>query len=357
MRVSNEKKQAVKHDILEKIMQGDPELTRTVAETFAINRATVYTYLNELQEQGIVRKVKRGNYELVPQTWQYVLERKKGDLDADMYAYHQCLEEHIRDLENNVIGIWSYVFSEMVNNVVDHSEAQYAYVFVERNYLKTRVLLYDDGVGIFRKIQDYFHLPSLEEAICELFKGKLTTDAENHSGEGIFFSSKLMDTFFIVSDGKIFTNNKYDESRIMAIAEDGADIVREKNAYDGLSGGSRAFLKGTCVIMELANSSRKNAKDVFDLYADEDGGFVKTRIPLKNIFDASPVSRSQAKRICNRLELFREAVLDFEGIQWMGQGFAHQLFVVFANQHPEMKLIPLHMNEDVAKMYHHVNRT
>ena len=56
----------------------------------------------------------------------------------------------------------------------------------------------------------------------------------------------------------------------------------------------------------------------------------------KEIFDASPVSRSQAKRVCNRLDKFEEVIVDFAEISWMGQGFAHQLFVVFAGSHPEI---------------------
>ena len=67
-----------------------------------------------------------------------------------------------------------------------------------------------------------------------------------------------------------------------------------------------------------------------------------------------PVSISQAKRVCHRLERFEEVILDFEGVEWMGQGFAHQLFVVFANQHPEIQMIPVNMNEDVTKMHTHV---
>ncbi len=35
-------------------------------------------------------------------------------------------------------------------------------------------------------------------------------------------------------------------------------------------------------------------------------------------------------------------------------GFAHQIFVVFARKHPEIKLEPVNMSEDVAKMYAHV---
>lgn len=203
--------------------------------------------------------------------------------------------------------------------------------------VKTYVMITDDGIGIFKKIKEHFGYSTLDEAICELFKGKLTTDSANHSGEGIFFSSKMMDDYFIVSSGKIFTSNKYDNSKIISIAESNT--------------------KGTCVIMSLSNFTHKTPKEVFDLYADMEGGFIKTKIPLKNVFDSSPVSRSQAKRICNRLEKFKEVVLDFDGVQWMGQGFAHQLFVVFANQHPDIRLIPINMNEDITKMHSHVIQT
>ena len=75
------------------------------------------------------------------------------------------------------------------------------------------------------------------------------------------------------------------------------------------------------------------------------------------IFDSAPVARSQAKMLCSRLDKFREVTIDFEGINWMGQGFAHQIFVVFQRNNPNMKLIPTNMSEDVEKMYAHVMKT
>lgn len=81
------------------------------------------------------------------------------------------------------------------------------------------------------------------------------------------------------------------------------------------------------------------------------------KIIIKNMFTSSPISRSQAKTICNHLEKCREAVIDFADVPWMGQGFAHQLFVVFAKQHENIKLVPVNMNEDVTKMYNHVITT
>ncbi len=109
--------------------------------------------------------------------------------------------------------------------------------------------------------------------------------------------------------------------------------------------------------MSLSNHSHKTAKEIFDTYANTEGVFVKTRIPLKNMFDSSPVSRSQAKRVCNRLDKFREVLVDFEEVSWMGQGFAHEIFAVFAKRHPEITITPVNMNEDVEKMYNHVRIT
>lgn len=108
--------------------------------------------------------------------------------------------------------------------------------------------------------------------------------------------------------------------------------------------------------MELSNFSNKTVKEVFDMFADADGGFFKTHIPIKNIYELYPVSRSQAKRLCHRFEKFREVELDFQGIDEIGQGFAHEIFVVFQNAHQDVKLIPINMTEEVEKMVNHVRQ-
>ncbi|MBQ6421232.1 MAG: STAS-like domain-containing protein [Clostridia bacterium] len=75
---------------------------------------------------------------------------------------------------------------------------------------------------------------------------------------------------------------------------------------------------------------------------------------MKLYFESAPVSRSQAKRLCARLEGFREVSLDFADVEWIGQGFADQVFRVFQNENPEIRLLPLNMNRDVGRMYYHV---
>lgn len=335
MKFDAEKTKMINMYILEKIEQGSKTVSADVSEAFGISTNTVHSYLRRLQEDNIIEKPKRGEYKLVTNSLVYSLKRSAGELDSETFAFDNFFEKHIKNLPENVYRIWEYAFSEMINNVVDHSAAEELVLQVEQSYLFTSVFIIDNGVGIFKKIKEHFSLPGIDEAICELFKGKLTTDSSNHSGEGIFFSSKMMDKFFIYSSGRIFTTTKYNNDEVFNI-DLGDDFV------------------GTAVFMSLSNFSQRHASDIFDQYASVDGGFTKTRIPLKNIFDTAPISRSQAKRVCNRLDSFLEVELDFDGLDWMGQGFAHQMFVVYQNAHPNIKLIPTNMSENVQKMYNHV---
>ncbi len=335
MKFNAEKANMINMYILEKIDAGSESLSASVADAFGISTNTVHSYLRRLQEDSVIVKAKRGEYKLVTNSVSYELSRSAGDLDTDTYAFDAFFEKHIKNLPENVYRIWEYAFSEMINNVVDHSAAENLNILVEQNHLNTSVFIIDNGIGIFNKIREHFSLPGIDEAICELFKGKLTTDSSNHSGEGIFFSSKMMDKFFIYSSGRIFTTSKYNNDEILDI-----DLGES--------------FSGTAVYMSLSNFSQRHAAEVFDQYASVDGGFTKTRIPLKNIFDTAPISRSQAKRVCNRLDSFLEVEIDFDGLDWMGQGFAHQMFVVYQNAHQDIKLIPTNMSENVQKMYNHV---
>jgi hypothetical protein len=62
------------------------------------------------------------------------------------------------------------------------------------------------------------------------------------------------------------------------------------------------------------------------------------------------VSRSQAKRLLARVELFETVMFDFTGVATIGQAFADEIFRVFANQHPNIELTPTHANSDVKRM-------
>lgn len=342
MSFTEEKREKIKRYILEKINTNQKDLAQRTAQTFKISLNTVYRYLKELEKNEII--VKKGNkYEFIENTHVFMLRRSKKDLVEEDEIYVKYISNFVKDFPENIERIWQYSFTEMMNNAIDHSEAENVVLSVFQNYLCTTIMIEDDGIGIFRKIKEYYHFDSLDDAVNELFKGKLTTDKKNHSGEGIFFTSRILDRFGAVSDGKIFTHDKYTE-----VLRNLEDIETLKNWRD---------LKGTLIFMELSNFSNKILREVFDMFADADGGFSRTHIPIKNIYELYPVSRSQAKRLCHRFDKFKEVELDFRGITEIGQGFAHELFVVFQNAHPDVKLIPVNMTEEVEKMINHVKQT
>lgn len=341
MKFTEEKKRSIKAYIVEKIANNTPNVSKHVAETFNISRNTVNAYMLELQDSGIIRKVQKNQYELSAVTYKYRLQRSKGELNgeqnADEFIYEKCFRQHLKGCSQNAIGIWDYAMKEMLNNVIDHANANNMNLIIKKDFLRMSVIIADDGVGIFEKIKDYFQLESLDAARCELFKGKLTTNKQKHSGEGIFFTSRMMDDFLILSSGKVFSTNKYNSDANLDVRV--------------------SVSKGTCVYMTLANNTRRSTRDVFDKYSNVECGFDKTMIPLKNIFDDAPVSRSQAKRVCYRLDQFAEITLDFAGLDWMGQAFAHELFIIYQREHPNTVIKPINMSEGVKRMYLHVINT
>ena len=153
MSISKEKKSAIRQYLLEKIDQRQPAAVKKTAEAFGVTPATVYKYLNALEAQGVLRKVKRGAYELLSQTRTVLLSREAGELDSEMTVYERYLAGDFRDLPRNVQGIWDYICGEMINNVIEHSAAAHLEICVTRNAVNTSVRLTDDGVGIFAKIK------------------------------------------------------------------------------------------------------------------------------------------------------------------------------------------------------------
>lgn len=257
--------------------------------------------------------------------------RREG-LAEDTVWFEQLLPL-LRDLPRNILDIAHHGVTEMVNNAVDHSDATQITVRMDRRDGLLRFEVADDGVGIFRKITRALDLPDERLALLELSKGKLTTDPRRHSGEGIFFTSRMFDSFRIASGGLVFDHD--------------ADL--EKDLLDDADEAG-----GTRVEMQIAADSARTAKAIIDQYSSgpEDYSFAKTVVPVRlaKVGDENLVSRSQAKRLLQRVDRFRCVVLDFAEVASIGQAFADEIFRVFANEHPEVELVPVHAAADVQQM-------
>jgi len=321
--------------ILANLSDHESDIAAFTAKHFGISRTAVIKHLARLVEQGavLVEGERRGRryrlHSVTKETFRYPIH---DALEEDV-IWRQDLRPRFDGLPRNVLEIWQYGVTEMLNNAIEHSEGSEIVIVHAPKGTRTTVMISDDGVGIFRKIQREFNLLDERHAVLELSKGKLTTDPVGHSGEGIFFTSRIFDFFGILS-GDVWFSHNCDEPR---------DWVLD----------TRQRASGTSVFMELENHSTRTTKDVFDEYAsDEDYRFDKTVVSarLARYGDESLVSRSQARRVLARVEKFRTVVLDFEGVSIIGQAFADEVFRVFKRANPEVQIIPINTNPDVARM-------
>ncbi|RXZ36640.1 DUF4325 domain-containing protein [Oxalobacteraceae bacterium CAVE-383] len=73
-------------------------------------------------------------------------------------------------------------------------------------------------------------------------------------------------------------------------------------------------------------------------------------VKLAQYEEEALVSRSQAKSLTRRFERFQTVVVDFSDIEQIGQAFADEMFRVFANAHPGLNMVPVHMTAFVKAM-------
>lgn len=312
------------------------DLTQALAARYRVTRAAAAAAVRKLEESGWVQRSggsTRPVFQQGPRRWlqqEYALP----GIDEDL-IWVRDFAPNLK-LPENVANIAHYGFTEMVNNANDHSQGTVltAAVYQDADWLS--IYIRDNGIGIFRKICDALALPDLRLSLLELSKGKFTTDPQRHSGEGIFFTSRAFDAFQMTANGLLYER-----------ASKQAEHERLDEHQDAA--------QGTALQMTLPLQSGRTLKEVFDHYttgAPEDLSFDKTVIPVRlaRLGNENLLSRSQAKRLITRIDRFRVVELDFSEVPQIGQAFADELFRVYANQHPEIRLIPTNANQEVMRM-------
>ena len=348
MSFTEAKRRAIRKYMLNKVRCDDADFIKKTAENFEISETSVRRYIKDCLDKGIVAEdAERKNGLLlttVSEQWNIV---NAGMLEEDE-LYWTYISPFLGELSGNVQDIWYYAFTEIMNNAIDHSGGDQIRFGIQKDALYTEISITDNGVGIFRNIQDYFRKKSgislnSEQAAMELYKGRMTTDPARHSGEGIFFVSKMLSEFAVWSDNTVYSYRCDDRDRFVQ-----SHLISYYTKMEGI---------GTMAVMKLENDSKRTSREVFDTFAPLEEGFVKTLIPMKEMCPlGDPVARSQARRILRRLDEFREIIFDFRDIDFMGQGFADEVFRVFQNQHPDIMLNVINANETVLGMIRHVKR-
>ncbi len=320
--------------------------TSDIVGVVGFSRQYVSKILGELVDSGILVKIGKGrstfyilksDYDLNP----IILSKYKKTFINNGLEEHKVLYEIERSfpllikLHDNIKSVFDYAFSEMFNNAIEHSSSEKINIeisLIDDNLVFT---VKDFGIGVFRNIMNKKGLNSEYEAIQDLLKGKTTTMPKSHSGEGIFFTSKVCDSFVLNSFGfELLVDNKI------------KDVFIRKTEGNEV---------GTRVVFRINKNSHIHLLKVFEKYTDKnnvDGyGFDKTEVKIKlYTMGGVHISRSQARRVLTDLEKFSVIVFDFDKVPVVGQAFADEIFRVFHNKYPNIRLDAINMDEGVKFM-------
>ena len=326
----------VREFILRNVGSQPRSIATSTATLFGLSRVAINRYIKRLIDEGYIEATGRTyarRYSLKKLVSHCVtIDEITRHLSEDtIWRYHVL--PHIKDVPQNVVDICQFAFTEIFNNVIDHSLSDEAVVSYEQTYTTITMMIIDTGVGIFQKIQTDFDLPDPRSALLELSKGKLTSDEERHTGEGIFFTSKMLDEF-VIRSGDLFYLKKRDG--------DGW-LIETGDLFD--------TPQGTAVTMVISTDATWTMRETFDEFQGDDLRFRKTHVPitLGKYPGEQLVSRSQAKRILARFDQFSEVILDFKEVEDIGPPFADEIFRIFEMAHPDTNIIGINMNANVKR--------
>lgn len=301
-----------------------PELARK----FGVARQTVTSHLRKLVEEGKLERAgstKGARYRVAPsprrppKSTQINQVRQLKDLREDVVFSSinskLSLKKH---LSPNVHAIASYAFTEMLNNAIEHSKSPSATLNAAIEGRAFKFEIRDFGIGIFKNVMKKYDLGDEFAALEHVLKGKQTTAPQAHSGEGIFFTSRIADRFEIRSHRlKVIIDNAIPDTF----------VSEERN------------LKGTAVWFSIKVQSRKRLDKLFKEYTNENFEFDKNSVRIKITAHSGALSRSQARRLLFGMDRFRRIVFDFSGVKSIGQAFADEIFGVYPLQRgPELVL-------------------
>jgi anti-sigma regulatory factor (Ser/Thr protein kinase) len=204
--------------------QGLPE---HVMARLGISRRSALALLNKLvTAQWLAREGKSRHFSFVPGSLRQVVQRYALAALQEDLPWQRDFAPHF-SLPPAVACMAQHVFSELLNNVIDHSGGTHVVVSMRTTALHLQLLVSDDGCGVFERVQQSFGIGDPTIAMRELSKGKLTSAPDRHAGHGLFFTSRLADVFHLHANHRAFQYRGWDCDSwhpTKAVARDGTSV-------------------------------------------------------------------------------------------------------------------------------------
>ena len=165
-------------------------------------------------------------------------------LDLMINSIYTNKEIFLRELISNASdAIDKYHYLSLSDDKLKKEDHYHVFLSYDKN-LRT-ITIEDNGIGIFKKIENDLSLQDEHQSLLELAKGKFTSNPKEHSGEGIFFSCRACDLFLIHSDSLTYSLDR--------ASDNGKFIETDKDLEDN-------NFSGTLVLMAMNNNSSNSLK-------------------------------------------------------------------------------------------------
>jgi anti-sigma regulatory factor (Ser/Thr protein kinase) len=312
---------------------------RDVAALLGITRQAAYQRLRALVAQGLLLTEGGGRStryrRLIPRVELGFDTRglDEGKVWDDLRARVAAL----RCLGDSASYLYRYVLTELVNNVIAHSEADHVHVAVEVKSPTLALEVADQGLGAFAHLRQRLGLGSELQSIQELSKGRTSTRPTRLNGAGVFFVSHAAERFTLDANGLRWIVDKPRRDQA---------VIELDDPRPGTQARFEANADHPCDLHRLFSQFARDFAD----------GRARTVVKLFNL-GVDFMSRAEARHLAAGLETLREVILDFSGVRGIGQGFADELFRVWTTQHPEANLVPINMNAPVQMMIEWAQQT
>ncbi len=332
----------VRRYILNNISQHHKDIVKSAVRKFGLSRQAVLRHMKVLILDGKIEahgRTRDRYYVLKP----FVNELFEFDIslsiDEDVIG-RRHVYPHLKDCPLNVRQICEYGFSQILNNVIVHSMGNSCKIRFLVNEESINLKIRDDGKeGLFSRIASNYNLDDPFCSALELTKGKVSTDFQGHTGEGIFFVSRLFDSIIIRSNGYSLKHNRGSETW---------ELNRSKK-----------HICGTSISLHIKKTSTQTIEGVMRKFSTKSDAsvFDKTLVPVNLIRVGSEtlLSRGQAQRLLRGLNEFKEVIFDFGNIDTIGQPFADEVFRVFLSKHKDIKFSIINSTSKVDAIIKRVN--
>ncbi|GAG61218.1 unnamed protein product, partial [marine sediment metagenome] len=188
-----------KDKIIKYIQKNGAVSGKEISGHIGITRQAINKHIKELLQSGLILKsgITRGAQYYIPQKPSQIRKSEslkrtyllKNLAEDEVFNEFSILMNLSKNLTKNAFEIVRYVFNEILNNAIEHSQSDKCTISIIFDDYYLSFTIRDSGIGIFYSIAKKFKLPDEIAALGELVKGKRTTMPDKHTGEGVFFTS------------------------------------------------------------------------------------------------------------------------------------------------------------------------